>query len=328
VKTIETMKRVLKRLDRRFLVLGLFVFAIGASPTWSETPTSGDVEGAFGDTDRFMPLVGTESSDLIMEGDTLLDVAVRHRVGFEALSNLNSDVDTWIPVPGSVVRIPSRTILPRVERKGLVINIPEMRLFDFRFADAPRVIAAAVGDAEDPTPIGKYHVGEKRTDPIWYVPKSIREEKPELPAQVPPGPDNPLGSRWLRIGTTSYGIHGTNTRWSIGREATHGCVRLFEDEVQQLYERTPVGTPLEIVYQPYKWGRQGRVIYLEVHPDRYARVSERLAEALAPIRDSGLLDRIDIGKVWRAVDEMLGIPIAVGTLPREAALPTDSLLRD
>src|SRR5262249_9119731 len=153
--------------------------------------------------------------------------------------------------------------------QGLVINIPEKRMFDYTVKTGPQVFALAIGDEADRSLIGEYKVGKKRIDPAWYVPKSIREEKPELPAVVAPGPDNPLGSRWISIGGTTYGIHGTNVRWSIGREATHGCLRLYEDQIQELYGRLREGTRIQIVYQPTKWGSDRDQIYLEVHPDLY-----------------------------------------------------------
>jgi L,D-transpeptidase ErfK/SrfK len=268
---------------------------------------------------RLGAVVGEPTSVLVAPGDTLLDIAFHNRVGFEALLTLNPNVDAWIPTPGIVVKLPSRVILPLAEAEGLVINIPEMRLFDFTVENSPKIIAAAVGDAEDPTPVGTYQVREKRIDPVWFVPKSIRREKPELPEQVPAGPDNPLGSRWMRIGNSSYGIHGTNYKWSIGREATHGCVRLYESEIQELFDRTPEGTRLQIVYQPYKWGRVDSQIFLEAHPDRYNLVADRLATALAPIRELGLLDRIDLARVWQVIDESRGIPVVVGALPLEKA---------
>lgn len=270
--------------------------------------------------ERLGSVVGEPSADLVAPGDTLLDIAFRNEVGFEALSILNPTVDAWIPVPGTVVQIPSQAILPDVEADGLVINIPEMRLFDYSVDDVPDVMAAAVGDVEDPTPVGEFQIRDKRIDPTWYVPKSIRDEKPDLPEQVAAGPENPLGSRWMRIGKSAYGIHGTNSRWSIGREATHGCVRLFERDVKELFDRTRDGTRLQIVYQPYKWGRVGSRIFFEAHPDRYDRIPDRLGSALALIRELGLLERIDIERVWQAIDQSRGIPIAVGTLPSEETL--------
>ncbi len=272
-----------------------------------------------GATSPLRRIVGQSRSELVQPGDTLLDIAVRHNVGFEALSRLNPDVDSWVPVPGTIIVIPSRVILPAVQEVGLVINIPEMRLFDFTVEGEPRVFAAAVGDAEDPTPTGTFEIGEKRKDPVWTVPSSIRREKPKLPAEVPPGPDNPLGSRWMRIGETSCGIHGTNLRWSIGRAATHGCVRLYEKDVKQLFDRTPEGTPLQIVYRPYKWGRDGPRIFFEAHPDRYVRVPDQLAAALAPIRELGLLNDVDVAKVWTAIERASGVPVFVGTLPNPEA---------
>jgi L,D-transpeptidase ErfK/SrfK len=265
--------------------------------------------------ERLRPVIGEERTDLVLDGDTLLDIAFRNRLGFQALSRLNPDVDTWIPKPGSVVRLPSRIVLPDVEYAGLVINVPEMRLFDFTAAGGPEVISVAVGDADDPTPIGEFRIGEKRVDPAWTVPESIRAEKPHLPDVMPPGPDNPLGSRWMRIGKSSYGIHGTNIRWSIGRQATHGCVRLYEDQMRRLFDRTPEGTRLQIVYQPFKWGRDGSRILLEAHPDVYGRIPDPLSAALVPVREMGLLHSVDVERVWHVIEASSGAPVVVGRLP-------------
>jgi len=270
-----------------------------------------------------MPLGGTAQKVIVENDSTLLDVAHDHRLGFEAVARLNPGVDPWIPVPGTVVDLPTRYVLPDVEPKGLVINMPEMRLYDFTVVPV-EVFASAIGDEASPSLIGTYKVGEKRTNPAWYVPESIRAEKPELPAVVPPGPDNPLGSRWMTIGNTTYGIHGTNVRWSIGRMATHGCIRLYEDEIQRLYDRTKTGTPLQLVYQPFKWGVDGRDLYLEVHPDIYSRYPGPLEEALRTPRELGILRHIDLDRAWRAVEETRGVPVWVGRLPEPPQNPPDS----
>ena len=264
---------------------------------------------------RLQPVLGLTRSVLVEPGDTLLDVAYRERLGFEAVARLNPGVDEWIPDPGTVVRLPTRLVLPDAPADGLVLNVPELRLYDFRTTPEPDVYAVAVGDAADPTPVGEFRVGHKRTDPIWTVPASIRAEKPELPARVPPGPDNPLGKFWMTIGNTSYGLHGTNVRWSIGRLATHGCVRFYEDDIARLYERTPPGTRLRIVYQPYKWGRDGDALLLEAHPDRYERLEDPLAAALAVPSALGLLSALDFEGVARAVVSARGEPVRVGTVP-------------
>jgi L,D-transpeptidase ErfK/SrfK len=263
-----------------------------------------------------LPLaLGREESELVAPGDTLLDVAHAHRVGFELLERLNPGVDRWIAAPGTIVKLPTRSLLPRSRGDGLVINLPEMRLYDLRVPGEPEVFHVAIGDGIDPTLLGEYRVGEKRVDPAWHVPESIRREKPELPAVVPPGSDNPLGDRWMTIGTTSYGIHGTNNPWSIGRQATHGCVRLYADEMRRLFDRTPSGTRLEIVYQPYKWGRDGDAILLEAHPDLYARFARPLDEALELPRELGLVKALDLVRVTEVLVEARGTPERVGTRP-------------
>lgn len=263
---------------------------------------------------QLRPIEGAPEKALVRPEDTLLDVAFEHRLGFDALSRLNPGVDPWIPAPGTVVLLPTEYVLPDRAPEGLLINVPEMRLYDFR-TDPPGVFAAAIGDMADPSLIGRFRIGPKRKNPAWHVPKSIREEKPELPAVVPPGPDNPLGGRWMTIGNTSYGIHGTNVRWSIGRMATHGCVRLYEDEIERLYERTPTGTPIHLVYQPFKWGVRDDGIFLEVHPDLYAQHPDRLGDALRVPRALGLLAQLDLERVIRAVEAMRGVPERVGRLP-------------
>jgi L,D-transpeptidase ErfK/SrfK len=270
------------------------------------------------DAPRLRPVVGDFRSALVELDDTLLDVAYRERIGFEALVRINPGIDHWIPEPGTIVRLPTRYVLPDVPDEGLVLNVPEMRLYDFRVPEAPEVFAAAVGDPTDPTPIGEFRIGEKRVDPVWNVPDSIRAEKPELPAQVPPGPENPLGSLWMTLGTTSYGIHGTNVRWSIGRMATHGCVRLYEDDIARLFERTPSGTRIRIVYQPFKWGGDGDGLYLEAHPDLYARMPDRLAAALEVPRALGLLGALSLEDVMSVVEAARGTPERVGTLASPA----------
>ncbi len=279
-------------------------------------PSSGALEDrSEADVTRLHSIIGEPSTDVIGQGDTLLDVAFRNRLGVESVQRLNPGVDKWIPAPGTVVALPSRIVPPDVPHDGLVINIPELRLFDFRAGPEPAVLSAAVGDLEDPTPTGDFVIRDKRVDPAWTVPESIRKEKPGLPKGVPPGRDNPLGSRWMRIGRTAYGVHGTNVRWSIGQRSTHGCVRLYESEMRRLYDRTPEGTRIQIVYQPYKWGRNGADIVLEAHPDVYGRMPDRLASALSPIRALGLLPYVDIERVWQTLDELRGTPEVVGRLP-------------
>lgn len=270
------------------------------------------------------PLVGEATSDIVEDGDTLLDVAARHRLGFERVARMNPGVDEWIPDPGTVVRLPTRHVLPGGPRRGLVVNLPEMQLYDFTRPGEPEVFAVAIGDEMDPSLLGEFKVGVKRERPAWHVPKSIQAEKPDLPAVVPPGPDNPLGDHWMTIGTTTYGIHGTNNLWSIGREATHGCLRLYNDDIARLYARTPVGTRLRLVYQTVKLGSDGRTIWVEAHPDRYGREPGRVEKALARLDELGLLASVDVVALRRAVEEARGEPVAVGRIDAVEAAPAET----
>jgi L,D-transpeptidase ErfK/SrfK len=282
---------------------------------------SGAARAGEADPGALAPLVGAPSRDLVAPGDTLLDVAWRHRLGFERVSRLNPDVDVWIPDAGTVVRLPTEHVLPAAPHRGLVINVPEMQLYDFTQGELPEVFAIAIGDQMDPSLVGEFRIGEKRVRPAWRVPASIRAERPELPAVVPAGPDNPLGDYWMTIGRTSYGIHGTDNRWSIGREATHGCIRLYNDEIARLFARTREGTPVAIVYQPVKLGRRGAKLYLEAHPDLYARAPDRAERAAERLRELGLWPRVEAGVLEQTIAEARGIPVEIGELPADEALP-------
>lgn len=261
------------------------------------------------------PVLGEPESDIVEPEDTLLDVAVRHRLGFDSVARLNPDLNVWIPDPGTVVRLPTQFILPDGARRGLVINVPEMRLYDFTRGHEPEAFAIAIGDEIDPSLIGEFRVGARRVNPAWNVPASIRAKKPELPAVVPPGPENPLGDRWMTIGNTSYGIHGTNNDWSIGRQATHGCVRLYNDEMIRLFERAPTGTPIRLMYQTVKLGQRGNAIYVEAHPDIYGRLPDAKESALRRIEQLGLLGFVDTRALFHAIDAARGVPVRIGTIP-------------
>ena len=230
-------------------------------------------------------------------------------------SPLNPGLDAWIPAPGSRVRLPTYHVLPDAPHLGLVVNLPELQLYDYGVdSQVPEVLALAIGDELDPSLLGSFKVGLKRTNPVWHVPASIRAEKPELPAELPPGPDNPLGPYWLTIGVTSYGIHGTNNRWSIGREATHGCLRLYNDVIERLYERTRTGTPIRLLYQTVKLGLRDGIVYVEAHPDRYRRDPDRLATAIARLAALGIEDDDALVLLDRVVEEARGEPVAIALL--------------
>ncbi len=279
---------------------------------------AGAVEGAPKGVPPLAPIVGELQKTLVEPDDTLLDVAYRFRLGFDRVARLNPRVSVWIPNPGTVVELPTQHILPDAPHVGLVINVPEMQLYDFTRSDRIEVYAVAIGDEMDPSLIGSFRIGAKREHPTWTVPASIRAEKPELPAVVPPGSDNPLGDYWMTIGNTTYGVHGTNNPWSIGRMATHGCIRLYNDQMARLFARVKVGTTIRLMYQSVKLGRLGDGIYVEAHPDLYGREPDRAEAALQRLDALGLASAVDASRLRQAIADERGVPIRIGTVPPEA----------
>lgn len=202
--------------------------------------------------------------------DTFVRLARRYDVGYEELRQANPEVDPWLPGEGTEIVIPTQYVLPRAERRGIIVNVPELRLYYFPDS-GDRVITypISIGKQDWATPYGRTSVVRKAMNPTWYPPASVRQEHEErndpLPNVVPPGPDNPLGTRALYLGFPGYLLHGTNMPAGLGMRVTHGCVRLFPEDVEALFEQVDIGTPVALVNQPYKlgWGEDG--LYLEAH---------------------------------------------------------------
>lgn len=263
------------------------------------------------------------------KGDTFLDIARYYDLGINELEEANPDIDPWLPPPGKPILLPMQWVLPDVqEYKGIVVNIPEMRLYYFRPAGADAVVVTTypVGLGRDDwkTPVGKFTVREKTVNPVWVLPESIKQEhrKDGRPAPdfIPGGhPDNPLGKYRLRLSMPLYGIHGTNIPWGVGMQVSHGCIRLYPEDIEHLFPLVPVGTPGEFVYQPVKAGvRDGRV-YLEVHKDIYDHTLALHREARRVLEKLGLAPLADAEKVKEVVMKQNGVPEDV-TLERRQAL--------
>ena len=265
-------------------------------------------------------VVGRPALIRIEEGDTLPDIARHFSLGIDAISAANPGVDVWAPAAGTHVLLPLSFILPDAPRKGIVINLAAMRLFQFREgAGSPAVTTypVGIGTVERPSPVGRMHVERKMTRPTWHVPDSIaaahRKKGDPLPASVPPGPLNPLGEQALYLSRAGYLIHGTNKPASIGLQATNGCIRLYPEDIRRLYESTPVRTPVLIVNQPYLVGRRDGAVYLEVHKPPENPATAELKKAYAKLRaiekKSGRA--LDWSRVEQALAEGRGIPVAV-----------------
>lgn len=221
-------------------------------------------------------LIGHVQEVTANEGATLVDIARLFNLGIEEIRLANTNVDMWLP-DGQQITLPGRIILPDAPRQGIVINIAEMRLYYFPEAvenEPAKVVTfpISIGRAAWRTPLKTTQVVAKLKNPAWYPPLSIRNEHAEmgkpLAAKIEPGPDNPLGEYALKLGLDGgYLIHGTNRPSGIGMKVTHGCLRLYPEDIKTIYEQAPLGTPVHIVNQPYKAGWSQQKLYIEAHPD-------------------------------------------------------------
>lgn len=212
-------------------------------------------------------IIGTTRIHTVRQDQTLLEIARRSGLGFVELVAANPGVDPWLPDTGAKLLLPTAHILPEAPYRGIVINLAEQRLYYFPPSPGPTVShPIASGKASCETPVGTTHIARKRRNPTWIPPASIRAVRPETPAAVPPGPANPLGDFALNLGWPGYVIHGTNKPLGIGRRVTHGCIRMYPEDIARLFDRVGVGSPVAIVDQPVKIGRSNGQIFLEVHP--------------------------------------------------------------
>jgi L,D-transpeptidase ErfK/SrfK len=208
-------------------------------------------------------------SYLVTDGErTLIDIALERDLGILGISALNQGVDVWVPGPERLVALPTAYVLPEHERRGIIVNLAELRLYHFPRPDAPPFVhAIGIGREGFSTPLGPTTITRKQADPTWYPTEATRADRPELPAAVPAGPDNPLGRHALYLGFPTYLIHGTNKPYGVGRRVSRGCIRMYPDVVADLFERVPVGTPVRIMNDPIKLGWSDGELYIEVHPD-------------------------------------------------------------
>ncbi|MDP6694306.1 MAG: L,D-transpeptidase family protein [Gammaproteobacteria bacterium] len=206
--------------------------------------------------------------------DTFIDLGRLHNLGYEELRAANPEVDPWLPGEGTGIVLPTEYVLPRVERDGIVINLAEYRVYYFYGAEGQSYVAtlpASIGRMDWETPLGTTSVAAKVHRPTWYPPESVRleyaAEGRKLDREIPPGPENPLGDYALRLSLAGYLIHGTNKPAGVGMRVTHGCIRLFPEDIEWLYTKVGVATPVQFINQPVKFGWKGNELYLEVHPE-------------------------------------------------------------
>lgn len=260
--------------------------------------------------------------------ETLLDIARRFSLGQVEIVRLNQDLDRWSVKKEEVVRLPNRRVLPDTPHEGIVLNIVEYRMYYYPPAQPgmPRTVmsfAHGVGRQDWKTPLGLTKVAKKVKDPSWYPPESIRREHAAmgdpLPAVVPPGPHNPLGAYALYLAVKGdYRIHGTDIDkiYGIGMQITHGCVRMYPEDIEQLYNQVAVGTPVRIVQQQIKVGWLDNKLYVEAHPDlegAETTLEQRYDLALQGIAkiNNGQVPEVDETALRKALTVLDGDPVAI-----------------
>src|ERR1700704_6162544 len=227
--------------------------------------------------DNGFAVFGTDERIKSTYQDTLLDIARRYSLGYEEIIRANPGVDMWLPGEGTDILLPGRRILPHGPREGVVVNLPEHRLYYYpkpRRGEKPVVITypVSIGKMDWRTPLGETRVIAKIKHPAWYPPESIRKEHAENGDRRPrfggPGPDNPLGDFALRLaaGNGEYMLHGTNNPTAVGMAVTHGCIRMYPEDVAALFALVPVGTPVRLVNEPVKVAWVEGQLLLEAHP--------------------------------------------------------------
>lgn len=279
----------------------------------------------FVDPGEQQAVVGRLQHTVLAQEDSLVSLAARKYLGQNAILLANPNLDRWLPATDALVRLPMFHVLPDFERRGVVINLPEYRLYVYGTlsANGTRVVRTypiSIGRFNWKTPVGRTTITRKIINPTWTPPDSIRREAAEkgqtLPAVVAAGPDNPLGQHALRLGWPGYLIHGTNKTMAIGMDVTHGCVRMYPAHIKTLYSTLPVGTQVAVINDPVKIGWREQQLFLEVHPSLDTTSDQGLVQSVinllrADARASSQTIRSE--RIRQIVRAKSGVPVLLHT---------------
>ncbi len=269
-------------------------------------------------------IIGGTRAHAVKGGETFVDLARDHDLGYNELVAANPNLDPWVLEAGAGIVLPTEWILPRGPRTGIVVNIPEMRLYYYVPSATPGEPTTTVvtypvglGRQEWRTPLADFRVRGKTRNPTWVLPESVKQErikeKGHTELMIPGGhPDNPLGRHRIELTLGAYAIHGTNKDWGVGMQVSHGCVRMYPEDIAALFPLVQIGSSGRLDYQPIKVGTRAGRVFVEVHEDIYG-VSPwmwRLAQEV--VREAGLERDVDSAKLEAAVEAASGVPTDVG----------------
>jgi len=305
------------RARKRWLATTAFALSLATLPAVAAEYPIGPDQQMVGEIRRYT----------VKEGEVLADIARHFDVGYTALVMANPGIDPWLPGAGREITIPSLYILPDAPHQGVVINLAQWRLYYFPPGGGRvETYPLGLGVIGKKTPLGVTRVVSKEANPAWYPPPSIRAERPELPGVVPAGPDNPLGAYALHLGWTNYLIHGTNKPDGVGRNVSHGCIRLYPEDIERVFNIVGIGTPVRSVDVPATggWGADG--LYIQVYPSKSQveeisidrRPTAETAQGVeAVVRNIAgrYVDTVNWGAVAQAARQRTGMPVHVAPRP-------------
>ena len=285
-------------------------------------------------------VIGTPQIVFTDAENTLSDLAREYGLGYDEIVAANPEVDPWLPGDRTPVLLPTQYVVPDVPREGIVLNIASKRLFYFppvAEGEQQTVLTYPIGIGRVgwETPVGTTEVVSKAVDPHWYVPASVRREHAEngnvLPSVVPPGPDNPLGSRVLKLAMPGYLIHGTNQPYGVGMRVSHGCVRLYPENIEALYSLVGTGETVRIVNEPYLLGWRDGELYFEAHApleDDTIPAEERLQSLLENGEAAASLSEQDAAHIGSLASLANGVPSLVDERDAQEVLARARVIRN
>ncbi len=254
-------------------------------------------------------VVGQPQTHHIVRYENLYFIARHYDLGFWELARYQRALDHFYLPWETDITIPTQWVLPEVANPpGYLINVAELRGYRF-FPNKHevRTYPIGIGVLDYKTPFGRFRVQSKSANPGWRIPQGLRAKYGM--SYMPPGEDNPVGSHWL--GLSKYGLHGTHAPMGVGRLVSHGCIRHYPEDIAEMFDITPVGTSVEIIYEPVKFGFLNGRIFVEVHEDIYFRIPDLFYYALRKLEAKGLAPHIDWTRFIQAVEEQSGAPMDI-----------------
>lgn len=249
--------------------------------------------------------------------------AAQYGQGLSNMLEANPNVDVFLPKSGSTLVIPQQLILPDTVRRGIVVNVAEMRLYYYPpEGNTVEVLPIGIGQAGRETPRNWVTAVERKQEaPTWTPTANTRREYAKrgesLPAFVPAGPDNPMGLYAIYIGRL-YAIHGTNANFGIGLRVSQGCIRLRNDDIKYLFDNVPVGTRVQIIDQAVKYTSEpDGSRWVEVHEPLSRNRAEYESDNKVPLPITPALrsftqgEGVDGSQARGALDRRSGMPVNI-----------------